>query len=283
MIKVAIFDLDSTLIYTQKIKEYIFNFIKQISGESDRFAIQVYNDVRNDAGKITFNLINLKSKLKKSIKNFDENKWKEFEDSFNKVDKSLLIAGAEDLLKFFKGREIPIYILTLGVEDWQKIKIKFSGLEKILGVDFKNLKYTNEEDSKKGKVKEIREILKELNLENCKDILFFNDRPDETKKIGAVILAAGKGTRLGCTDCPKVMMEIGGRPIVSYAVDTLLEMGFSANDIVLVVGYEKEKVEKYFGDKVTYAYQAEQNGTAHATSVVMKEHGLRKYLKVCQN
>ena len=81
MIKVAIFDLDSTLIYTQKIKEYIFNFIKQISGESDRFAIQVYNDVRNDAGKITFNLINLKSKLKKSIKNFDENKWKEFEDS----------------------------------------------------------------------------------------------------------------------------------------------------------------------------------------------------------
>ncbi|OGH59514.1 MAG: hypothetical protein A2725_01690 [Candidatus Magasanikbacteria bacterium RIFCSPHIGHO2_01_FULL_33_34] len=183
MIKVAIFDLDSTLIYTQKIKEYIFNFIKQISGESDRFAIQVYNDVRNDAGKITFNLINLKSKLKKSIKNFDENKWKEFEDSFNKVDKSLLIAGAEDLLKFFKGREIPIYILTLGVEDWQKIKIKFSGLEKILGVDFKNLKYTNEEDSKKGKVKEIREILKELNLENCKDILFFNDRPDETKKI----------------------------------------------------------------------------------------------------
>src|SRR3989338_1265264 len=54
------------------------------------------------------------------------------------------------------------------------------------------------------------------------------------KKIGAVILAAGKGTRLGCTDCPKVMMEIGGRPIV------------------------------------TYAYQAEQNGTAHATSVGMK-------------
>ncbi|MDP2693160.1 MAG: NTP transferase domain-containing protein [bacterium] len=91
------------------------------------------------------------------------------------------------------------------------------------------------------------------------------------KKVGAVILAAGKGTRLGCTDCPKVMMEIGGGPIVSYIIDTLLEIGFEKENIVLVVGFKKEKVENYFGDRITYAHQVEQNGTAHAALTGMKE------------
>ncbi|OGH82057.1 MAG: hypothetical protein A2373_03415 [Candidatus Magasanikbacteria bacterium RIFOXYB1_FULL_40_15] len=90
------------------------------------------------------------------------------------------------------------------------------------------------------------------------------------KKIGAVILAAGKGTRLGCVDCPKVMLEIGGRPIVSYTIDTLLAMGFKKEDVAAVVGFRKEKVEEYFGDKVTYAHQTEQEGTAHAANVGMQ-------------
>ncbi len=89
------------------------------------------------------------------------------------------------------------------------------------------------------------------------------------KKVGVVILAAGKGTRLGCVDCPKVMLEIGERPIVSYTVDTLLQMGFDKDDVVLVVGFKKEIVEQYFDDKVSYAYQAEQNGTAHAADTGM--------------
>jgi len=88
--------------------------------------------------------------------------------------------------------------------------------------------------------------------------------------IGVVILAAGKGTRLGCTDKPKVMLGIGGKPIVSYIVETLQNIGFTKEQIVLVVGFEKEKVKEYFGDKVTYAEQAEQLGTAHAAYVGMQ-------------
>ena len=45
---------------------------------------------------------------------------------------------------------------------------------------------------------------------------------------GVVILSAGKGTRLGCTDKPKVMLEIGGKPIVSYLVETLKNMAISS-------------------------------------------------------
>lgn len=92
----------------------------------------------------------------------------------------------------------------------------------------------------------------------------------QENKIGAVVLAAGQGTRLRCKDVPKVMLEIGGKPIVSYIVDTLKQMGLSKEQIVLVVGYKKEKVKEYFGDSVTYANQEEQLGTAHAAYVGMQ-------------
>ncbi|MBT3539181.1 NTP transferase domain-containing protein [Candidatus Parcubacteria bacterium] len=89
--------------------------------------------------------------------------------------------------------------------------------------------------------------------------------------IGIVILAAGKGTRLNCTDKPKVMLEIGNKPIVSYIVETLFDAGFTKDQIVLVVGFENKKVKDYFGDTVTYSDQEEQLGTAHATYVGMEK------------
>lgn len=89
-------------------------------------------------------------------------------------------------------------------------------------------------------------------------------------KVGVVIMSAGKGTRLNCTDKPKVMLEIGGKPIVSYAVSTLKNLGFKNNQICLVVGFKKEQVQDYFKDEVVYGVQEEQLGTAHAAYVGMK-------------
>lgn len=89
-------------------------------------------------------------------------------------------------------------------------------------------------------------------------------------KIGAVILAAGKGTRLNCLDKPKVMLEIGGHPIISYAVETLKKLGFKKEQICLVVGFKREQVKEYFKDEVSYAVQEEQLGTGHAAYVGIK-------------
>ncbi|NCO05228.1 MAG: NTP transferase domain-containing protein [Candidatus Magasanikbacteria bacterium] len=91
------------------------------------------------------------------------------------------------------------------------------------------------------------------------------------EKTAVVILAAGKGTRLGCTDIPKVMKLLAGKPIVSYVVETLTDMGFTNEHICLVVGFKKEKVTEYFKDRVSYAHQEEQKGTAHAAYTGMKE------------
>jgi len=85
------------------------------------------------------------------------------------------------------------------------------------------------------------------------------------EKYAAVILAAGKGTRMNegeASPIPKVMFEINSKPIIWYAVKSVQEAGITK--IVLVVGYKKEMVQEYLGDKVEYAFQAEQLGTGHA-------------------
>src|SRR3989339_891112 len=86
----------------------------------------------------------------------------------------------------------------------------------------------------------------------------------DLSKFGVVVLAAGRGTRLGCVDEPKVMRKIGDRPIVGYIVETLQNIGFTKEQICLMIGFCGEKVREYFGDKVMYAEQVEQKGTAHA-------------------
>lgn len=92
----------------------------------------------------------------------------------------------------------------------------------------------------------------------------------DLSKIAVVILAAGKGTRLNCTDKPKVMLEIGGKPIVAYFVETLKQVGFSKEQICLVVGFKKEKIQEYFKDEVRYTVQTEQLGTGHAAYTGIK-------------
>lgn len=84
-----------------------------------------------------------------------------------------------------------------------------------------------------------------------------------TKQTKAVVLAAGKGTRLGSadTDLPKVMINANGKPLLSYVLDSISFI--NKEDIILVVGYKKESVINYFND-YPYAVQTEQLGTGHA-------------------
>ena len=85
------------------------------------------------------------------------------------------------------------------------------------------------------------------------------DGPDKTT---AVVLAAGRGKRMG-SDLPKVLHPLSGRPLVSYAIASVREAG--ADDVVVVVGYRRELVEGALADDgVSFAVQTEQRGTGHA-------------------
>ncbi|QNQ10405.1 bifunctional UDP-N-acetylglucosamine diphosphorylase/glucosamine-1-phosphate N-acetyltransferase GlmU [Sphingomonas alpina] len=83
-----------------------------------------------------------------------------------------------------------------------------------------------------------------------------------TQPIAAIILAAGKGTRMK-SDLHKVLHPIAGRPMLLQLVDSFERAG--ATRSVVVAGAGREQLEAAVaGHPVTLALQAEQLGTAHA-------------------
>lgn len=88
----------------------------------------------------------------------------------------------------------------------------------------------------------------------------------------AIVLAAGKGVRMQ-SDLPKVLHQLKGKPLLRHVTDTLTSAG--VEQIVLVVGYEADRVRQEMGDSFTYVYQEQQLGTGHA--VLQAEDALRSY------
>ncbi len=90
--------------------------------------------------------------------------------------------------------------------------------------------------------------------------------------LSAIILAAGKGTRMN-SDLPKVAHEVAGKPMVRWVVEACAQAGCTR--IVVVVGYGRETVLKllsgvrFDGVTIEYVDQTEQLGTGHA--VMMAE------------
>ncbi len=77
-----------------------------------------------------------------------------------------------------------------------------------------------------------------------------------------LILAAGKGTRM-CSDLPKVMHKLAGKPLLGHVVDIAHALG--AAQTFVVYGFGGEAVPQAMADdKLTFVLQAEQHGTGHA-------------------
>jgi dTDP-glucose pyrophosphorylase len=85
----------------------------------------------------------------------------------------------------------------------------------------------------------------------------------------AVLLAAGKGTRLRplTDEKPKALIEVDEKPILTHCFETVVEL--RAEELVVVVGYEGDEIRERYGDSfsdvpITYVRQDEQLGMAHA-------------------
>ncbi len=93
----------------------------------------------------------------------------------------------------------------------------------------------------------------------------------------AVILAGGKGTRLGSltADIPKPLIAIGEKPVLEHQI--LLLQKYGITDIALLVGHLAHDIEEYCGDGsrwgVSISYEREQEplGTAGALRVLERK------------
>ena len=78
-----------------------------------------------------------------------------------------------------------------------------------------------------------------------------------------VILAAGKGKRMGPSDRPKVLHTILGKPMLAYVLDAVVESGVDAKPVI-VIGHMAEHVRAVCGEACDYAVQSELKGTGDA-------------------
>src|SRR6266545_2020954 len=89
----------------------------------------------------------------------------------------------------------------------------------------------------------------------------------------AVILAAGKGTRMRelTNELPKPMLKVQGRPILEHIVAGIVSAG--VREIFIVTGFRADVIESHFGDgakwnvRIAYGRQVVQDGTGKAPEV----------------
>ncbi len=94
--------------------------------------------------------------------------------------------------------------------------------------------------------------------------------PSGAPRMKAVILAAGRGTRMGglTDDIPKPMLRVQGKPILEHILEGLREAG--VEEFCIITGWKADVVERHMGDgsrwnvRINYARQQVQDGTGKA-------------------
>lgn len=109
----------------------------------------------------------------------------------------------------------------------------------------------------------MNKIIKNSDIQEMKKAKFVI--PDS---VGAVVLAAGKGSRLNSRKKNKVVIDLGGKPMVLWTVERLKQAGIE--DVTVVVGFAADTVREVLGSSVNYVIQKKLLGTGHAAGVGMK-------------
>jgi len=100
----------------------------------------------------------------------------------------------------------------------------------------------------------------------------------------AVILAAGKGTRMKdlTNACPKPMLTVQGKPILEHILDGMRSA--QVREFCIITGWQAEVIEAYFGDgsrwgvRIGYARQTVQDGTGKAPEMAKDFVGCDAFL-----
>ena len=87
-------------------------------------------------------------------------------------------------------------------------------------------------------------------------------------KLGAIVLAAGKGKRMNSKHINKVVLKLGGRQMILRTIDLVENLKISP--IIVVVGFAKKSVTDLLGQRVIFVNQKKRLGTAHAVNCALE-------------
>jgi NDP-sugar pyrophosphorylase family protein len=103
----------------------------------------------------------------------------------------------------------------------------------------------------------------------------------------AIIIAGGRGTRLGLNHLPKPMIQIAGKPLLQFTLDWL--KANRINKVIIGVAYQKEKIINHFGDgrklkmNIVYSVHDVDDGTGDAFRKAIENSGLTSRLFYAMN
>ena len=133
---------------------------------------------------------------------------------------------------------------------------------------------------KKNDIRHIPYVDKDLRI---KDLYFFDKISTEIKDKNIIIMAGGKGSRLGAytKNCPKPLLKIGSKPILEHIINNAKSQGYV--NFLIAINYLGEMIKEYFGDgkkfgvNIKYLEEKKYLGTIGALSLI-KEKDKRSFL-----
>ncbi len=223
--EIIVFDFDNTLFDTEKIKRRISE-IPQLYGEFTPAEVNaIYRSARDDGEKSVFTIERYVMMLERAL---EEKGLRHDRATLQNMDVQLLegiqlFSGVKELLAFWKEKNLPMYLLSLGVVEWQQQKVTVSGADAFFPSS--HMIFTT--NGKNGKEHQLTYIASQLG--ERKKILLYNDKPDETARLldaipqlSAMVHRHIEDLRYSDTDFA-ALDRFGDRAIVGNSIPELFE------------------------------------------------------------
>ncbi len=104
------------------------------------------------------------------------------------------------------------------------------------------------------------EAMKAKQDEQLAELLKNMDKKEQVRKrLAVLILAAGLGKRMKNPEKPKVMFELGGKPMIQYVIELALKI--DAERIIPIVGHKREQVIEFLTDLLPHLPSPTEGGS----------------------